>query len=371
MQKIGVIAEYNPFHNGHLYHLNQIKKLYPDSLIILVLNGYFLQRGEMSILTKADKTFIALNNNVDLVVELPAFYGTQSADIFANAAVKILNELQCEIIVCGSESNNIEAIRQIAQSQLQNPAYDLKVKELLKKGLNYPTALAQALSCDFNFLPNDLLAISYQKSIFQNNFSLQLVTIKRTSNYHDLTSNDSIISAANIRNKIAQSEPIKKYLPPMSAKKIIKVNQTKLFSLIKYQIITSPDLKQYLDMDEGIEHRLQKYIKEVTNLEDLIAKIKTKRYTYNKINRLLIHVLLNLTKEMSQDVTLDYIHVLGFNTRGQKYLNTIKKELKLPMERNSNSLIYQFELKASLIYDLINATHTYEWELKNKPIIQD
>ncbi len=371
MQKIGIIAEYNPFHNGHIYHIQKIKEKYPDSLIILVLNGYFLQRGEISILTKEAKTKIALANNVDLVVELPFFFGTQSADVFASTALHILNELKCELLICGSEANDLDKIFKIAKMQIKNPEYDETVKAYLTQGLNYPTALAKAINTDFNFLPNDLLAISYQKAILKNNYPITLELIKRTNDYHDLASSEEIISASNIRHKLKEKIDITPFLPKLSYKNIININYAKYFSLLKYKIITDSNLNKYLDVDEGIEYRLKKYIQEVNSLEELIKKVKTKRYTYNKINRLFIHILLNVTKEDNLKIKQDYLKILGFNQKGKNYLKEIKKELNLPLTRNVNSLIFQTELQASLIYDLINDTNTYKFELKNKPIIQN
>ena len=371
MQTIGIIAEYNPFHNGHIYHIQKIKEKYPDSLIILVLNGYFLQRGEISILSKEDKIKIALEENVDLVVELPFIFGSQSADIFAEAAINILNALKCDLLICGSEANNLEIINQIAHEQINNRKYDKMVQKYLKQGLNYPTALAKASNTDFDFLPNDLLAISYAKAILKNNYSIKLELIKRTNAYHDLESNEKIISASNIRNKIKEKIDIAPYLPKSSSAKIININYDKYFTLLKYKILTDNNLNNYLDVDEGIEYRLKKYINEVNSIEELIKKVKTKRYTYNKINRIFIHILLSLTKEDNLKAKLDYLNILGFNPKGKNYLKKVKKDLNLPLNRHVNSLIFQYELKASLIYDLINDTNTYNFELKNKPIIKN
>ncbi len=370
MQKIGIIGEYNPFHNGHLYHIATIKDLYPDSIIILVLNGYFLQRGEISLLTKEDKVKIALAHEVDLVVELPFVYGTQSADIFAEASIKILEALKCDAIICGSESNDLVQITKIAKKQLEDKAYNNEVKSYLKEGLNYPTALAKALNLKFNFLPNDLLAISYQKAILKNNFHLKLKTIKRTSDYHDLTSTDAIISASNIRHKWENHEDITNYLPSAVAKKMLTINMDHYFKLLKYALITNPQLNQFVDVDEGLEYRLKKYITATSNLTELIKKVKTKRYTFNKLNRLFIHILVGLTKTDNEKLQLDYLKILGFNAHGKKYLKTIKKDIPIPIVRNTDSALFKYELLASQIYDLINDTKTVEFEIKNKPIIK-
>ena len=142
MEIIGVIAEYNPFHNGHLYQINKIRELYPDSIIIVVLNGYFLQRGEMSILSKEEKTKLALDYGVNIVVELPFVFGCQAADIFANTSIKLLNELKITKLIFGSESDNIHTLEQIAKKQINS---ELDIKKYLDEGMNYPTAFKNAL----------------------------------------------------------------------------------------------------------------------------------------------------------------------------------------------------------------------------------
>ena len=148
LEIIGIVCEYNPFHNGHIHHIKEIKKKYPDSLIILALNGYFLERGEISILSKEDKARIALENNVDLVIEIPVLYGSQSADNFAYAAIYLLNKLKANKIIFGSETNDISKIIKIAKES-NSKAYAKEIKNLLETGLNYPTALAKSLKTEF------------------------------------------------------------------------------------------------------------------------------------------------------------------------------------------------------------------------------
>ena len=143
MRKIGIIAEYNPFHNGHIYHIQKIKKLYPDSLLILVLNGYFLERGEISVLSKENKTKLALKNDIDIVLELSVIYGTQSSDTFAEASINILQNFQIEEIVFGSESTNIEKIQEIAKEQIEKKftfKITLQRKQTQKAECNFHTS---------------------------------------------------------------------------------------------------------------------------------------------------------------------------------------------------------------------------------------
>lgn len=366
MEIIGIICEYNPFHNGHLLHIRKIKELYPNSLIILVLNGYFLERGDISCLTKEDKTTIVLNHDVDLVLELPVIFGTQSADIFANTAINILNFFKVNKIVFGSECNDISLLETITDYIL-NDEYQNNVKMLLKSGINYPTALAKAIPTTFDFNnPNDLLAISYIKAIKKNNFSIKPITIKRTNDYHDIYSNADIISATNIRHKLKENISISNYLPKDVENKLIKTNYDLFFKLVKHKILTTPHLEQFLTVDEGIENRLIKCIQRCNSLEEFVSRIKTKRYTYNKINRMLIHILLGITKEDNKNAKLDYIKVLGFNEKGQNYLQSIKKDINTIVLKDS--IIYKYELVASAIFDLIQNTNTYSFEIQNKPI---
>ena len=367
MEIVGIICEYNPFHNGHIYHLKKIKELYPDSLIILVLNGYFLERGEISILTKEEKVRIALEHNIDLVLELPFIYGTQSADTFANISIKILNNFQVNTLVFGSECNDINILKNIANKQ-NDSNYNNLVKTYLDEGINYPTALAKALNIDFEFLPNDLLGISYVKAIINNNYKIKPITIKRTNNYHDLLSNDTIISASNIRMKIYNQEDISNYVPSIILNNLVDINYQAYFKLLKYKINTDPNLHEYLDVSEGIQNRLQKYINISNNIDELRNYIKTKRYTYNKLNRMFIHILTSLKHDLIHDI--EYIKILGFNKKGSDYLNTLST-LDIPTKVDKSSIQYQYEIKASIIYDLINNTNTYQFELKNKPVIKD
>ena len=360
MNVIGLVCEYNPLHNGHIYQINKIKEMYPDSIIITCLNGYFMERGEVSYLTKENKVKASLNNNIDIVVELPFIYGSQSADTFSYHAIKILNELNIDTLVFGSESNDIDNLKKIALMQ-ENDDFNNKVLDEMDKGISYPQALKNVLNIDYEILPNDLLGISYIKAINKINKNINAVSIKRTSEYHDTLSNDNIISALNIRNKFDNNEDISKYTPVYNL--VTKVDHKLLFKLIKSKILTDDNLDTYVDVNEGIEFRLKKYINESNNLKEYIELIKTKRYSFNKINRMLIHILLGFKKE--DNIDINNIRILGFNNNGKNYLN------KFDIDTTYNKLVKDYELKASLIYDLLTESNTYLYELKNIPIIKD
>lgn len=382
MEKIGIIAEFNPFHNGHKYLIYKVKKLYNDSIIIVVLSSSFMQRGEISILNKWDKTNICLDNNIDLVVELPFVFATQSADIFAKGAIQILKNLKVDKLVFGSESNNIDNLITIANTELFNKDFSSLVKINLNNGDNYPTALAKAIKVLNNIeinKPNDLLGLSYIKEIIKQNSNIKPITIQRTNDYHDLTKNTTtnIVSASNIRNLLSINEDITPYLEKNNIKYLRKIDDTLLWNLLKYQIINNYNkLDKFQTTDEGIDNRIRKYINKSNSLTKLKENIKTKRYTNNKINRMFIHILTNFTKEeasSNQDIT--YIRVLGFNNKGKEYLNQIKKELSIPLITNGfikDNPILEIEYRASYIYSLLTHDSTLiQKELRNKPIIRE
>lgn len=370
MDVIGLIAEYNPFHYGHLYHIKKIKERYPDSLLILVLNGYFLERGEISLLSKEDKTKLSLEYGIDLVLELPFLYGTQSADVFSEKAVFILQQFGVQRMIIGSECNDVFLLKKLAQKQLES-GFQEKVKENLKTGMNYPTALASSIEEDMDYTPNDLLGISYAKAILKEHYPIQLETIKRTSDYHDLQSEKKIISASNIRHKLEQKQEITKYIPQETLSFLKEIQKDLCFKFLQYKIMTEDHLNRYLDVDEGIESRLKEMINKSTSMNDFILRVKTKRYTYNRIQRMLIHILIGVTKEKNDASTLSYIRVLGFNSRGRQYLNSIKKTFTISLQVDKNSQVYLYEQRASFFYDLITKSSTCDFERKNKPIVFD
>ena len=378
MNIIGLIAEYNPIHLGHIYQINKIKEKYPNSIIILITNTCFTQRGEISILNKWNKTTISLNNNIDLVIELPFPYATQSADIFAKGALYILNKLKIDTLVFGTESNDIEKIKKIIDTQLHNNKYNIILKENLKKGLNYPTSASNALQDILGYTmkePNDLLAISYIKGIKRNNYNINTVSIKRTNNYHSTKIDSKIINASLIRKLLLKKEDINNYIPENTIKYIYKdLSKELYFPYLKYKILTTKNLNIYQTVEEGIENRIKKAITISNSWEELIKNIKTKRYTYNKINRMLIHILTDYKKEDNQNIDINYIRVLGFNQKGQKYLNKIKKELDIPIITNYKpniSKLLDIELKITSIYSLPLDNKLITQEYNHNPIIKE
>lgn len=382
MNKIGIICEYNPFHNGHLYHINKIKEMFPDSLIVLVMSGNFTQRGEVSIISKKSKTEIALKSNIDLIIELPFVFCTQSADIFARASIQILDKLNVDYIVFGSETNDIKKLTELAQVQVNNKKYDKRVKEYLNEGINYPTALSKALyditGKSIN-KPNDILGISYIREILKLNSRITPICIKRNNDYNSIELNDSITSSSSIRYALSNGDSIEPYVPKYVLNYLDNpIFTNNYFSFLKYKIMSENSLEKYQTVDEGIENRIKKNIINSKNLNELILKIKTKRYTYNRLSRMLIHILCNLKKEEAaefKDIT--YIRVLGFNIKGRNYLNEIKKNIDIPLITNFSKLddpILDIEMRSTCVYASIleekDKINLIESEYKDFPIIR-
>lgn len=354
MKSTGIIVEYNPFHNGHLIHLNETKKMFPNNVIIAVMSGNFTQRGDASIIDKWNKTEIALRYGVDIVVELPFQYATQSADIFAKGSIEILNALKVDNIVFGSETNNVDVLYGYAKDLLDN-------KKNLKKNESYPANMFE----DYINKPNDILGISYIKEIIKNNYNIEIHTIKRSTDYHSKDLKE--VSATSIREALKNNLNIDKQVP-YSFKYETKYIED-YYSLLKYKILSTDDLSIYNGVDEGLEHRIKKTILNSNSLDELINDIKSKRYTYSRIKRMLLHILVNYTKEDNKHyLNINHIRILGFTNKGIKYLNTIKKDISLKVINNYSKYKenLKLEYKVSSVYDYKNINK----EL-NKPLKKD
>ena len=360
MKAIGIICEYNPFHNGHLYQINKIKEKYKDYTIIAVMTGNFTERGDVSIIDKWSRTEIALNHGIDLVIELPYPFATQSADYFAFGGITILEELHVEKIIFGSESNDLDSIKTIAEVQIENDEFDKLVKIYSKLGKNYPTALSCAvkdLTGKEITAPNDLLGISYLKTILKNKYKIEAECIQRTNEYHNNKLTNNISSGTAIREALKNNKSIINQIPKDTIsyyKSIHTIDD--YFEILKYKIITEENLSKYQLVEEGIEQTLKKEINKANNYDDYIKRIKSKRYTYNKISRMLLHILCNFTKEKAnQWKKPEYIRILGFNNKGRNYLNSIKKELNIPLiskiTKNKNDML-EFEMETTSIYNI-------------------
>ena len=336
---IGLIVEYNPFHNGHLHHIQEIDRLFEDNIKIAVMSGDYVQRGEPSLINKFEKTKIALSQGVDIVIELPAFYSTQSAEIFAKGSINLLNKLSCSHIVFGSESNDLEKLKRIATISMTKE-FELSLKKFLAEGFSYPTAFSKALF-DEKLGSNDILALEYLKAIKAINPKIEAYCIKREkTGYYD-DEKDNFASATHIRkilldyNKKKEDKLNKiKNLVPEFSYKILEENfgvfscLSDFYDLIKYNIIKNhSNLKNIQDLEVGLENRLYKYSLENSNFDEFFNNILTKRLTISRLQRILLHSLFNLTETITEKVKnkIPFVKILGFSTKGQEYLNYLKK----------------------------------------------
>ena len=358
MKIVGIICEYNPLHNGHLYHFNKIKEESKADIVICVMSSSFSSRGDLSIFDKFTKTKQALNLGIDLVVELPLIYTIQRADIFADNAVKILNNLNVSEIWIGSEANDISIYEKYYNNNEINNKDD------------YYTSYKDKANMDL--LSNDILGFSYYKSIRDNKFNIELKTIKRIeNNYLDKNlNNSSIQSALSIRNNI---ENIEKYTPEyVYNDKNLILDENKLFKYLKYKILSTSvnDLKTIYFVDEGLENKLYDII-DYDNYQDFIDYLSSKRYSKTRIKRMLTYVLLNITKDMANkayEIDNSFVRILGYNDKGKAYLNSIKKNNTIYTNiKNNINQILDIEINTSKIIDIIYDINIFDLEM-NGPI---
>lgn len=370
MEVIGVIAEYNPFHNGHKCHLEKIKELFPNSLIILILSGNFTQRGEPALISKWDRSSIALQEGVDLVVELPYPFAAQSADFFAKGAISLLKELKANYLIFGSESNDVSTLEKLASIQLNDQDYDALCKVYLRSGYNYPTALSLALkdlTGETILMPNDLLGLSYVKEIRKQKAFIKPYTIKRTNSYHSDELLD-VSSASAIRKALENGEEVSKAVPNSTLSHLHNLHfMNDYFPYLKYKVLLENNLDVYQGVDEGIGPRVRNAILSSTTITEAISKISTKRYTKQKINRMLGHILVGFTKEEARKMKdIAYIRVLDYSLKGKEYLHSIKKELTIPLITNYSKLkhdMLSLEFRTTCVYALTLPFPTQQEEI--------
>lgn len=364
MKITGIIVEHNPFHNGHKYHIEETIRLTKPDILVAIMTGNYNQRGDLSIIDKFEKTKIALDNGIDLIIELPYVYTMQNAYIYGSKAIKLLNEINCNYLVFGSESNNLEELKQYASLEIDVT----RLKELLRQGNSFPKAyglLAGAL------YPNDILAVAYLKEI--QNTNIIPISIQRTSNYkEDKISIDT--SASAIRKAILNNEDYHeatniKIDNPVFLKDLYPFIQNKLFTLNK------EELKKIFMVDEGIENLLIKNAYKYFDFEDFINNTISRRYTRSKIQRTLIHIINNITKDDINNLKEDnYLRILGFNNKGRKLLNKLKEDENkkiITQFKNIPSPYKEIEWKINLVYaSLLKDPEAYlKKELKGPIII--
>lgn len=381
MKILGLIVEYNPFHNGHIYHIQKAQSLDQFDYIIAVMSSSFVQRGEPAIIDKWKRSQIAIEYGVDLVIELPFVYACQSADYFAKGAIELLAKIGVTDICFGSENGDISTFINIAQTLFENQeSYDSYVQQAMKKGLRYADACNQALQ---NIMhqeiktPNDLLGLSYVKEIIAHHYPITPHCFLRTNTYHGLDLKH-IASASAIRHAIKNHLDFSHTLPHFELYQNDLYFMEDFIPYLRYQILTSQpyELKQYHMVDEGLEHLLYKSIHHCQSMNELIDSLSSKRYTRPRISRMFIHILMKNTKEDIQEAMhLDYLRILAMNERGRKYLSLIKKTCPYTLVTNFSKHRHpalDMELKATRLLSLLSSSPQdfIQKEFSHIPLIQ-
>ena len=391
MKSLGIVSEYNPFHNGHKYHIQAARQEFGAESIVCIMSGSFVQRGEPAMFDKWSRAKMALQNGADLVIELPFVYSCQPAEIFSFGAINILNNLGIIDGICfGSELGSSDALTEIAALLINEPEeFSQLVKLHLKDGNTYPRSVSlalgayyrgnEAINADIWENPNNILGIEYIKSIMLIKSHIVPYTIKRASNqYNDLKITQPIASATAIRqefNDFGMSEKLQTAIPTASFD-IIKANieegKGPVFMegysdilLYRLRTMTIEQISEYISINEGLEYRIKKAADKASCIEELITAIKTKRYTRAFIQRLLCHILIDLkwekTKVLKQLDTPSYCRVLGFNDIGKQLLRNITDNSQCPVinkvasfktEEATLNDIFEYDIRSTDIYNL-------------------
>ena len=348
---IGIIAEYNPFHNGHLYHLQKSLQMTHSSYSVAVVSGNFTQRGSTSLVDKWAKAEIAIKNGIDLVLELPLLYSISSAENFAEGAIEILDSLKVvDYLSFGSESGDISTLNMIADILYKEPkAYKNILSHELSKGLSFPKARENALLMYLNDIrrfsnvlssPNNILGIEYLKALKKLKTPITPITIERyNAGYHDTSYNGNVASATAIRNIVKNNgwDILRKVVPENTFSTLlenIKVGHVVPdLSVFEKQIIYNlrkmsiQEIAELPDVSEGLENAIKNAANSCNSVVEFLNIIKSKRYTNTRIQRILLYALLGITKK---DMTLSkkaipYVRVLGFNNKGKYLISEIAK----------------------------------------------
>lgn len=392
MRTVGLIVEYNPFHNGHLYHLQQSRKITGSDTVVAVMSGHFLQRGEPALLDKWSRAKTALEGGCDLVIELPVAYATQAAEWFAFGAVSLLEATGVVDSLCfGTESGELEPLLYAAELVAHEPpAFKAHLKQLLQTGMSYPSAYSSAISIylaeqghssasSFPFsLPNHTLALHYLLAMKRIGSVMEPFTIVREKSQYnqDSISDSQIASATAIRKLLLEQHTLESARPymPNSTYRTLEAEWSANRSPISWNQYISPllnaiitrstdDLASLHEITEGLEHRIRNSLPKLafTQFEDLLDALKTKRYTRTKLQRSLLSILLGHKKS---DFTTDklasgveYIRVLGFTDKGKQLLRRMRETAKLPIllsaARTPKSYRYlDLDVQASGVYML-------------------
>ena len=389
MKVVGIVAEYNPFHNGHAYHIRKAKEVTGSDYCIVVMSGDYTQRGVPAMIDKYTRAKMALLNGADLVLELPVLFATSSAEGFAGSAVSLLNATGVVTDICfGSECGNIEKLTKIAKVLLEEPdEYKDVLKRELKNGLSYPMArntALQGLDCwDFDSLkilsmPNNILGIEYIKALFKTDSKMNPVTIQRTgNNYNDITLSELYSSALAIRSSIATTDNLENIFSevPENVYDIMKEKQNVSFPLVPddfsemlhYKLLREKEdgFSQYLDVSSDLSDRIVNNVYQYKNFESFCDLLKTKNMTYTRISRSLLHILLDI--KASEDMSPSYLRILGINKEAGELSKSIKENCTLPLiSKMADAKDILSENALTLLKEDVFAANLYDTVISHK-----
>lgn len=400
MQAVGLVVEYNPFHNGHLHHVLEAKRTTNSEIAVAVMSGQFLQRGEPALVDKWHRTKMALAGGVDVVIELPYIFSTAQANQFATGAVGLLEAMQCTTLAFGSEQGSIEPfLNSYHLIENNRSRYNELIKDSVQLGKSYPQALhiayeqlKQNESNSYIDLaqPNNILGFHYVEAMMQLQCKMHPATIQRVAaGYHDaIDVHSQIASATGIRQALFGGQSladITSYLPAASLDQLHNwydnhqhfASWESFWPLLKYAILrhTPQQLKQYADVSEGLENSLLKHAATSNTYTEFMSSLKSKRYTWTRLQRMVTHIYTGITKEqLHAHHAPTYIRILGMTALGQQYISSIKKSLKLPLISRVAAVkdpILEIDLRATQMYQLGIAqlsTKKIDEDYKSPPI---
>ncbi len=374
MKILALITEYNPFHNGHIYHIEKAKALTEPDVTIAVMSGNFTQRGEIAITDKFTRTKAALKH-VDLVAELSLLNAVSSADEFARGGVHVADKLRATDLVFGSESGNIDALIAAAdESALLK--FSPEFNDLLKQGYSYPRAISALAESTLLASPNDTLGIAYINALKELNTSIKPGTIKRMGNNYndDALSSSEFSSATSLRAALFQGdiEQARKFMPESLIHQMMDNHLTSnedFYETLKSVILirSAAELKNIYMMTEGLEHRLKDKIRSADSYDAFLSAVKTKRYTWTRLSRLMIAILLNITNDvMNQHMLTDSVRILGMTKNGQQYLKSLDSVNIITNVNKKNRDLVSHEVTATDVYNTFTGGDKNDF---NTPVI--
>lgn len=337
MNVCGIVCEYNPFHNGHKYHIQQTRENFGATHIVGVMSGNFTQRGDIAIVDKYKRTETALKNGVDLVIELPVAFSLSSAEQFAQSAVFLLNSLGCvNMLSFGSECGNIDQLKEAAGAVCYARESD-ELTNYMKNGMSYPAALQKAIEKFYTedvietlAAPNNTLAVEYIKALDELASPIKPVTVKRKSAGHDAeeTTDPEIASASQLRKLLQAGEDISAFAPDCDFSNIASLSNLEIAILSKLRSMSKSEVEKTPNVLIGLENRIYKAARVSTNMNELLFLIKTKRYTLARIRRIVLSAYLGITKNDLKN-SPSYVRILGMNSKGKEILAAAKCELPI------------------------------------------